>query len=339
MTRNVHLKMSRGLTWLVALMGFGALISSSLGQNSGRAPVPGGQAEVNAPLPPVEFFRQLLAMDPLDQERALAERPLEKREALKAKIAEYSKMPASEREWRLRMTELRYYLAPLMKRSRGDRIALLAEVPHHLRELVSERLDQWDLLPEPFQKEVLDQEFMLHYFARLESSSPAERERILSTMSSERRDLLERELGKWRDTPVAERGRMYERFNQFFELPAQEKEKTLDRLSDEEQRQMEKALQRFGQLPARQRELFIESFQKFASMSNGERDQFFENAERWKVMSPKERQTWRNLINLLPVQSEPPLPGGVQTGAASPAVPPGASGGSAAGKLPALPGR
>ena len=327
------------MAWIVALIGSGVLMSPSVGQTSGGAPVPQVQTEVNAPLPPVDFFRQLLAMAPLDQERALVDRPLEKREALKAKIAEYSKMPASEREWRLRMTELRFYLAPLMKRSRGDRIGLLAGVPEHLRELVSERLDQWDLLPEPFQKEVLDQELMLHYFARLESSSPAEREQILSTIPSERRNLLERELGKWRDTPIAERGRMYERFNQFFELPAEEKEKTLDRLSDEEQRQMETALQRFGQLPARQRELFIESFQKFASMSNGERDQFFENAERWKVMSPKERQTWRNLINLLPVQSEPPLPGGAQTGAASAVVPPGISGRNAAGKLPALPGR
>lgn len=289
-------------------------------------------------LPPLDFFRKLLEMPPLDREQALAGRPASKREALKAKIAEYSKMPAADRERRLRTTELRFYLMPLMKLSPGERSGKLEAVPPHLRKLVADRLQHWDLLPQPFQKEVLDQESAIHYFARLEAGTSAEREQILSTFPEDRRRVLEAEIQKWRRTPKAERQKMYARFDQFFELPPDEKEKTLNVLSEEERVQMQEALQRFGKLPAAQREAFIESFQKFANMSVEERDQFLNNAERWQAMSGRERQTWRNLINLLPVSSEPPLPPGFAGAPRIRGIPLGQPAQGVTNPLPPLPG-
>ena len=41
-------------------------------------------------------------------------------------------------------------------------------------------------------------------------------------------------------------------------------------------------------------------------MSGLERAEFLKNAERWSQMSPKERQSWRNLVANVPMM--PPMP-------------------------------
>ena len=115
-------------------------------------------------------------------------------------------------------------------------------------------------------------------------------------------------------------------------MPAKEKKKTLNVLSDDERQKLEKSLRNFEQLPAHQREAFIESFRKFESMSKEERDQFLKNAERWRDMTPGDRQTWINLMNLLPAQSGPPLP----PGSAGTRMLPGEGGNSK--RKPSLPG-
>jgi hypothetical protein len=97
---------------------------------------------------------------------------------------------------------------------------------------------------------------------------------------------------------------MIDRFNGFFELTAQEKQKALNTLSAQERRQIEITLRTFGRLPPDQRSQCIRSFDKFASLSLAEQKQFLKSAERWKLMSPGERQAWRDLVHNLP----PPLP-------------------------------
>ena len=96
---------------------------------------------------------------------------------------------------------------------------------------------------------------------------------------------------------------------------------------------MEKSLETFEKLPPAQRQMYLDSFQKFADLSTDERMQFLKNVERWQEMSPRDRESWRNLITLLPTQKRPsiPPPGGTRRkppsdvtlpGAQSPAAPP-----------------
>ena len=49
-----------------------------------------------------------------------------------------------ERELRLRATELRWYLTPLLRTPAAERAGRLALVPEDLRELVNSRVEQWD---------------------------------------------------------------------------------------------------------------------------------------------------------------------------------------------------
>ena len=260
------------------------------------------------PLPlarsPISFFRELLAMNPVERIQALTNRTPEVRAQILAKVREYESLKPDERELRLRATELRWYLWPLMTVSATNRAALLAAIPEADRELVEHRLQEWDKVPPDLQKELLGIEPTLRYFADIEGLSELQRQQIVSSISPGRRKLLEKGIEQWASLSEDQRRNTLHRFNQFFALTAAEKEKALNTLSEPERRQIEKTLRTFGHLRPDQRAQCIRSFAKFASLSLDERQQFLKNAERWKLMSPAERQAWRQLVTRLP----PPLP-------------------------------
>lgn len=229
---------------------------------------------------PVSFFRQLLAMSPAERIRSLTNRPPETRARILAKVREYQLLGADERELRLRATELRWYLTPLLRvpaTERGNRLAL---VPEDLRGLIQSRLAQWDLLPKALQQEFLANDKALHYFAHVEGTN--------------------------RPAATPEQQKITEQFNQFLELTPAEKQQTLNTLSAAERGQMEKTLKSFEQLPPQQRFQCLRNYAKFAGMAPGERAEFLKNAESWSKLTPKERQAWRDLVAQVPMW--PPLP-------------------------------
>jgi len=249
---------------------------------------------------PVEFFRALLVMAPEEREQQLAIYPPPIRERLLAKIQEYEKLGPNERELRLRATELRWYLLPLLRESPANRAAQLAQVPDDLRDLVKSRLGQWSILPPPLQQEFLDNERALRYFTHVDSTNgppaPGDWERTPP----------DSDLARWNALSENERKTIAGSVNQFFELTPEEKQETLNTLSDAEREQMGKTLQAFDDLSAAQRTECIRAFAKFASMNAAEKQEFLKNAERWSQMSPQERQTWRDLVANVP--NWPPMP-------------------------------
>ena len=253
-------------------------------------PPPPGQkfsaAATNLPPPlpivpsPVSFFRQLLAMSPVERNQSLTNRPPEVRARLLAKVREYMALGPDERELRLRATELRWYLTPLMRLPAAERAPGLEQMPADLRALAEARLKQWDLLPPPLQQEFLANDKVLHSFAHVGTpDSPA---------------------------PTPEQQKIAEEFNQWFELTPAEKQQTLGTLSEAERAQMEKTLQSFEQLPPSQRRECVRNYAKFTGLSGTERAEFLKNAESWSKMSPAERQTWRDLVQHVPLW--PPAP-------------------------------
>ncbi len=249
---------------------------------------------------PVEFFRALLVMTPEEREQQLVIYPPPIRERLVAKIQEYEALGPNERELRLRATELRWYLLPLLRESPTNRAAQLAQVPDDLRDLVQTRLNQWIILPPPLQQEFLDHERALRYFAHVDSTNgppmPGDWERTPP----------DSDVARWNALSEDERKKIAGRVNHFFELTPEEKQETLNTLSDAEREQMEKTLQAFDHLSAGQRTECIRAFAKFASMNAIEKQEFLKNAERWSQMSPEERQTWRDLVANVP--QWPPMP-------------------------------
>lgn len=284
-------------------------------ERAAAAPAPGAVSALPTPplpKPPIVYFRELLALRPEDLERSLAQKPEAQRNALKAKLQEYTSLDPEEREARLRATELRWYLRPLMETHPTNRLPTLAAIPDDYRILVKKRLEQWDLLPPELQREVLENEWLIQRFPPGESGTLPQKGAVEPGIAPERRDGLERDLARWFALPQEKRQRMYERFERFFQLSPDEKAKTLNALPEEERRQMEKTLRSFEKLPPGQRHLCIDSFSKFANMTPDERAHFLKNAERWKEMTPEERRTWRALVTRLPPLppgfGEPPFP-------------------------------
>ena len=263
------------------------------------------------PLPPltkspVELFRNLLAMAPMQRRHALTNRPAEGQQRILAKLGEYDALKPEERELRLRATELRWYLLPLLSLPPTNRIAELERVPSDLRKLVSARLEMWDVVPPPLQTQILDDDRATQLYFQLEISTPKQRETLLEPLPPQRRAEVEAGFKEWVRLSVADRQKLLDRVNQFFDLTPKEKTRVLATLSEAERQQMEETLRTFERLPRPQRIQCIQSFVKFASLGPEERSQFFKNAERWQAMTPAERESWRKLVREVPLL--PPLP-------------------------------
>jgi predicted Fe-S protein YdhL (DUF1289 family) len=262
---------------------------------------------------PVNLFRQLLAMMPAEREFFLTNRPPEIRKRILAKVDEYEALDPDMRELRLRSTELRWYLTPLLRESPATRAARLVQVPDDIRTLVEDRLNEWTILPPPLQQKFLENERVLHYFTRVDvTGSPPE---------NAGRGPSNDEQARWNALSETQRRQIAGQINKFFELTPVEKQKVLGTLSDVERQQMEKTLQSFDKLPPGQREECVRAFAKFSGLSTADRAEFLKNAQRWSQMSPAERQTWRDLVANVP--EWPPLPPGFITPPPQPPLPPG----------------
>ena len=255
---------------------------------------------------PVDMFRELLAMDETAREKFLTGREPAARDRILAKLREYEELPADERELRLRVTELQWHLRPLLPLPPANRGAALARVPADLRLLVEARLEQWTLLPPDLQQELLENDRDLQLYLQLAASSPAQQKKILDRFPANRREQVSEGFTQWRMLPEGVQQKTLSRLDQFMDLTPEEKTKVLGTLSETERRQIEQTLRTFENLPRWQRDLCLRSFASFASLNAAERHQFLKNAERWRLMSPEERQAWRELVKKIP--ESPPLP-------------------------------
>jgi hypothetical protein len=256
---------------------------------------------------PITFFRELLVMNGVERALALSAYTPERQAQILAKVSEYESLDPNERELRMSVTELCWYLRPLMTRPAGYRAEQLANIPEPNRSSLARRLAEWDKLPAEVKRELLGLEPTLPYIAEIGGRSKLQRQQVLNSLSPAQRGKLEKGLQQWDSMSEAQRQRTLQRFNQFFKLTGAEKQRTLMTLSEPERQQIEKTLQTFGSLPEDQRARCIDSFDKFASLSPEERQEFLKNAERWKLMTPGEREAWRQLVNYVP-PPPPPRP-------------------------------
>ncbi len=257
---------------------------------------------------PIAEFRSWLALTPAEREQVLAQRPARQRDAIQAKLREYDSLSAPDRERRLRTTELRWYLPPLMSMPMSNRNARVALIPAPDRKFVEDRLQQWDLLPPEVRQDVLRNETAINYFLRVDPASVAKTETPALPLKPSPRT---------RQAPSAPTPQqaLSSQVQEFLDLSPREKEKTLQSFSDIERLEMEKTLQAFARLSPEERNRCIESFGKFATMTRAQQLQFLKSAERWQAMSLEDRAAWRNLVNALPplppVIEAPPIPDSV----------------------------
>jgi hypothetical protein len=266
--------------------------------------------------PPIATFRELLGMNAQERQRALQQMPESRQRLLSAKLQEYDALTPEQREARLRMTQLHAWLVPLMTTPPAARDPKLASVPEAERRLVADRLALWDRLPPDVQRDVLTNEPVLFYFARLEASTAAQNAALLQSLPQAERQRLEEAIAKWQSISLARRQELYQHFQQFFSALTSEKEKALSVLPPAERARLEAAMKAFEHLPPPERQQCLDSLRQFLALSSDERAQFLRNAERWRAMSPAQRQAWRRLATRLPPLPPPyPPPGKPAAGA------------------------
>ncbi len=269
------------------------------------------QSQEQSPVPqllksPVERFRQLLAMTPAERELSLSNYPASVKARILEKVQEYELLPPDYRELRLQVTELRWYLLPLMKASPTNRATQLKKIPGPFQKLVADRLQEWDIMPPSLKDEVLEYETTMHYFVG--RGCVVQPQMTVENLSEKERSELEHKLAQWQELPWDQRRQMYGSFQHFFDLSDEEKQKTLEVLSEPERQKTEEILGPIEQWPKSSQGKYIAAFREFASMSPEARQQFMKGAERWQKMSPEERQAWRDLVHQL--SEMPPLPPG-----------------------------
>jgi hypothetical protein len=266
---------------------------------------------------PVALFRELLAMTPAQREEAIANRPAGTQKRILEKLNEYELLPEELRNLRLRETELRWYLRPLMDEPRTNRAASMVRIPEELRDEVQQRLELWDLLPPPLQEQFRNDDLIASYFAQARSATPQQLADLMRIIPPAEREKLQKGLDGWGAMSESARQSALAGFNKFFELTPQEKEKALNLISEEERVQMEQTLTAYEHLTPEQRKQCISSFEKFAQMSIAERQQFLKNAERWRDMTPEERAKWRQLVSVAPIIPAAILPNPPSSGGGS----------------------
>jgi hypothetical protein len=240
---------------------------------------------------------------------ALRDRPEPQRRALQAKLLEYDSLPAEVRERRLRATEFRWYLRPLLAVVPTNRTHQLALIPDAYRDLIRQRISRWDALPTETRRDLLAYDRALAWLAQSRVSAAMRLQTpVPPSPPPQPSGQLEVQLANWSALPESRRDALCEQFEAFFQLPDARRERALDRLSNEERHEIEATLEAFAELPPAQRALCIRSFRKFAQLSREERSSFLRTADRWRAMTPEDRDQWRRLVTTLP-----PLPPGFDT--------------------------
>ena len=263
------------------------------------------------PLPPVAQFTQLSEATPEERMNQLASRPVRARELILTQLAQFDALSGAKREQRilqLRVAQLRFFLAPLLRAPVERRSALLGQVPTTDLAFIESRLAIWDTLSATAQQEVLDSEQALRHFVN--QTAPPTSLQLTNALAQVPAILqLEvlQEFQHWLALTPDERKQRTSNFNRFFDLTPDEQTRVLGTLTEVERRRMEQSLGHFNALPREKRELCIKNFDRLARLSEGERAEFLENAAKWKAMSKSERDAWRRLL-LPPFPPLPPIP-------------------------------
>ncbi|MSU61387.1 MAG: DUF3106 domain-containing protein [Pedosphaera sp.] len=306
--------------WLLCCL---AGIGSGLGQTAepavitapavrARTEQPAASQPANAPIMRVkeklDLFDRLLTGTPEERDTILASKTDQHRKFLRTELSRLESMTPADREVALISMRSRYYLLELVKVRPEVRQPAVAAVPEKDRQLVLEKLQRWDRLPQELQQEVLQNERTVRYVLQLDGLSTAERKKVLPTLPESLRKSWEDKLTEWKALSPERRQRISSQSIRFFELSTKERAKVLENLPEQQRRQAEESIKAFDKLPTAERAACLESVPKMFEMPEQNLDQFIDTLERWKRLSVKDRQMWKNVTTVLPPANLPPLP-------------------------------
>ena len=301
MSRSFHRQL---VLPLMLLVGTGANVTLRAQAVPTPATIPAAAVTESTNLPvlqsPLVLFRELLTNTSAQRGQRLASWPAEKRARLLAKLREYEAMTPSAQEQSLRATELHWYLQQFLLNSSTNHPIQLSQVPEFYRQMVSDRLNLWKILPSPLQQDVLAHDTTREFFLM------GSRTTISNVPPQIVPPPLRDELIRLEGLGPEQRWQTYAHFQNFFELTADEKQSILEALPAAERLKLERTLASLELLPREQRVATLRSISQLARLTDEQRAQLLYKITRWRMLSPEEQQIWQKLdVHLPPL---PPLP-------------------------------
>lgn len=281
-------------------------VAATRAQTNPSSPLTAGTPPPVPPTP-VDTFRKVLAMSQPEREKFLATLKPENREIVKFKLDEYQGMPAEQREQRLRALQARVWVRQLIKVPATNRAERLAALKPADRQVIEERLTEWDRLPVEKQKEVLTNEVVIRHIQGAPDFmfNPA-----MPPFPPDAR--IAQQLKHWGSLSKTDRTEILNNFQYFLEdLSPKDRAKALA------EHPGIKNLAPIASLPKAQRDRYIAGFKRFAALTPAERQKFLINAAHWEKMTPEQRQAWRVLAKKLNPGSLPPPPPSARPNAAT----------------------
>ena len=259
--------------------------------------------DVLPPMPetrsPIDFFRELLEMGESQRQEALIDRSPRQQQILREKLAEYEAMPVIEREARLELTELHYFLMPLLKEPGGNREIRLNAIPMGEKQQVIRRLNQWDRLTPSAQHQLLANQEVMNWFVRqdmeLKLPPPLPTSPLMLPFTESQRTLSQKQ---------AQRIEVV--FRQFVDLPAVEQQRSLEGISGDLKRRILLAASELSRMPPSTRSKCISSFITIMAMSEPEQVAIMRKVAQWQSLSPDQKNALRKFVPQVP-----PLPPGL----------------------------
>lgn len=255
---------------------------------------------------PIRFFRVLLASAPEEQVRLLATRPAASREVLQQKLQEYRRLPEVDRESKLRALEFHHLMSVLMSAPSSVRSSWLMQVPAEFRQLCTERLRLWNLLPVEIQRNAREREATFRWLTRYENADEEQRKDLINAVPASERTNREMALAQWRSMSAVEREQAWRGARQMFEMSPRDQQRVVSALSESNRVPTAKLVEGLSHLSHREREQCLSGWQRYTQLDPAEQSRLLQAWERWKKMSESEREVWRKLSASVP--KPPPLP-------------------------------
>jgi hypothetical protein len=260
---------------------------------------PGTLPAVPPPLPPVlksptELFRKLLSADASQREELLRSRPPASREIILRGLREYESLSPTNRELRLRTLELGWHLDQLFRMSPTNREPWLASLSESDRTALRNRARYWDSLSPTTRTNLLQNQLGIRALIGLDTLVEGGSVRV------------HRDIQHLKELTSEQRQELVTTYKLIFELSNDEKNRLLQIYDATQREQMMKTLKQLGAVPAGQRDLCLDGMTRFNTLSPEEKIEFLKNCERWKSMTPTEREAWRVIVRRQ--TPRPPLP-------------------------------
>ena len=254
-----------------------------------------------SPLTPPSFtalFRQLLSAPQEEQQKLLAQKPAAAQQLLLEKLEEYRGLPTAERQRRLHLLDLRWYITQLRYVAPSNRITRLATIPEPDRQLVEDRLAIWDALTPQQKLHLLLYDVTRNYLDSPPPALPPSPPGLVMNPSSN--SAQEEALKRWRSLPLAKQSEILQHFKSVFD------DEPTPPLPEGLALKQQHVINTLKQMEPGQREKYVQGFQKFVALSPPERERFMNNFTRWNKMTPAARNAWSTLAEHLPLPPSPP---------------------------------